>query len=163
MAESAFVHESAVLIGDVQLAGDVSVWPHVTLRGDEGKIRIGEGTNVQDGTTVHMTGGLSHTLVGAHVTVGHHCVLHGCRVGDGALLGMGSIILDNAVIGEGALIGAGSLVTQNKEIPAHCLAFGNPAKVIRELTPSEREDLAESWRHYVEQAQRYRARRGAGE
>lgn len=161
IAESAFVHESAVVIGDVELAADVSIWPQVTLRGDEGQIRIGEGTNIQDGTTIHMTGGLSHTLVGARVTVGHNCILHGCRVGDGALVGMGAIVLDNAVIGEGAMVGAGALVTQNKEIPPHTLAFGNPVKVIRELNENERQYLAYAWRHYVEQAGRYRARRGA--
>lgn len=159
IAESAFVHESAVIIGDVELAADVSVWPNATLRGDEGQIRIGEATNIQDGTTIHMTGGLSHTHVGAHVTVGHNCLLHGCRIGDLALIGMGSVLLDNAVVGAGSIVGAGSLVTQNKEIPPNTLAFGNPAKVIRELDDADRQHLAYAWRRYVEQARRYLAKR----
>jgi carbonic anhydrase/acetyltransferase-like protein (isoleucine patch superfamily) len=130
----------------------------VTLRGDEGRIVIGEGTNIQDGTTVHMTGGMSHTLVGKHVTVGHNCILHGCQIGDNALIGMGSIVLDNAKIGEGVLVGAGSLITQNKEFPPHTLVFGNPAPGQARADNKEREDLGYSWRHYVEHAEKYRQR-----
>ena len=160
IAASAFVHPAAVVIGDVELGEGASVWPQATLRGDEGRIVVGAGTNIQDGTTVHMTGGLSHTTMGAHVTVGHNCILHGCTIGDNALIGMGAIILDNAVVGEGALIGAGSLVTQNKVIPPGAMAFGNPAKVVRELNDEERAQLQVAWQHYVEQARIHAA--GAG-
>lgn len=155
IADTAFIHDSAIIIGAVEIAEDVSIWPNTTLRGDEGKIVIGEKTNIQDGSTIHMTGNLSDTIIGAKVTVGHNCILHGCKIGEGALIGMGSIILDNAEIGEWTLIGAGSLVTQNKVIPPRSLVFGNPAKVIRELTKEELKGLEESWKHYVDQAHRY--------
>src|SRR5688572_25814735 len=115
---TAFVHRSAVLIGRVRIGPDASVWPHVTLRGDEGDIVLGAGSNIQDGCTVHMTGNRSNTLVGDRVTVGHNCVLHGCRIEDDCLVGMGSILLDNCVIGSGTLIGAGTLITGDKIIPA---------------------------------------------
>ncbi|MCK5795797.1 MAG: gamma carbonic anhydrase family protein [Deltaproteobacteria bacterium] len=161
LGEAVFIHESAVVIGAVTLADEVSVWPNVTLRGDEGRIEIGRQTNIQDGTTIHMTGDLSHTIVGERVTVGHGCILHGCIVGDGALIGMGAILLDNATIGEGAFIGAGALVTQNKVIPPRTMVFGNPAKVVRELTPEEIDYTRYAWRHYVEQAALYQSLRAA--
>jgi carbonic anhydrase/acetyltransferase-like protein (isoleucine patch superfamily) len=161
LGERVFVHASAVVIGDVKLGDEVSIWPHATLRGDEGRIEIGARTNVQDGTTVHMTGDLSHALIGERVTIGHNCILHGCKIGDNALIGMGAIILDNAEIGEGALIGAGTLITANKVIPPRSLVYGNPFKVVRELTDEEIESTNYSWKHYVEQAGNYLAK-GSG-
>ncbi len=155
LGERVFIHRSAVVIGDVTLGDQVSIWPHATLRGDEGQIEIGAGTNIQDGTTIHMTGNLSHTRIGERVTVGHNCILHGCKIGDNALIGMGSIILDNAEIGEGTLIGAGTLITQNKVIPPRSMVFGNPFTIKRELSEEEIASMDKSWRHYVEQAASY--------
>lgn len=154
---SAWVHPTAVIIGQVELGPDVSVWPHATLRGDEGRIVVGAGSNIQDGSTVHMTGGLSHTMVGERVTVGHNVILHGCLVEDDCLIGMGAILLDNCRIGRGSYVGAGALVTGGKEIPPGSLVFGNPARVIRPVSARETEWIAHGWAHYIESAQRYRA------
>lgn len=154
---SAWVHDTAVVIGQVTLEANVNVWPHATLRGDEGRIHIGAGSNIQDGTTVHMTGGLSHSIVGARVTVGHNVILHGCVVEDDCLIGMGAILLDNCRIGRGSYIGAGALVTGGKEIPPGSFVFGNPARVIRPCGEREAEWIAHAWSHYVELAEKYRA------
>ena len=152
---SAFVHPTAVIIGRVRLGADVSIWPNTTLRGDEGAITIGEGTNIQDGTTLHMTGGLSETVVGRRVTVGHNCILHGCIIEDDVLIGMGSIVMDNARVGAGSYVGAGTLITAGKVIPPGSLAFGNPMRVVRPVNAREREWIAHAWSHYIENARKY--------
>lgn len=156
--QAAFIHSSAVLIGEVILGRDVSVWPHATLRADEGEIVIGAGSNIQDGCTVHMTGGRSTTHVGERVTVGHNAVLHGCTIGDDCLIGMGAIILDNAEISAGSLVGAGALVTGDKSFPPDSMLLGNPARLVRKLTDDERAWIEHAWKHYVEQANRYAGR-----
>lgn len=154
-----FIHPSAAVIGRVTLGDRVSIWPQVTLRGDEGDIIIGEDTNIQDGTTVHMTGGLSHSMIGARVTVGHMCLLHGCIVGDDCLIGMGSILLDNCKIGAGSFIAAGSMITGGKEIPPHSFVMGRPGHlVIQAITERRTQEMAYSWRHYVEVQRGYRTR-----
>lgn len=150
VAESAFIEGSAHIIGDVQIGEQSSVWFNCVLRGDVFPIRIGHHTNIQDGTIIHVTSDQFPTLVGDYVTIGHGVILHGCNVKDYSLVGIGSIILDEAVIGEGSLIAAGSLVTPGTVIPPHSLVMGSPAKVRRELTPEEVAHLDFNWRHYVE-------------
>ncbi len=154
--ESAFVHRSAVLIGKIKIGAESSVWPHTTIRADDGRITIGARTSIQDGSVVHLTNGLSHTVVGDQVTVGHRVILHGCEVEDGCLIGMGAIILDNARIGAQSLVGAGALVTQNKVIPPRSLVLGSPAKVVRQLTDEEVARLDLSWQAYVHNGRLYK-------
>jgi carbonic anhydrase/acetyltransferase-like protein (isoleucine patch superfamily) len=154
--ENAFVHEHAVLIGQVSVGANSSIWPGVVLRGDMGRIAIGENTSIQDGSICHITEGLSETLVGNRVTVGHRVILHGCIVEDECLVGMGSILLDNCVIGKGSLIAAGALITAGKRIPPNSLVMGSPAKVIREVNDRERAMIDGGWRIYVEYAKQYK-------
>lgn len=154
---SAWVHPAATVIGDVELGAEVSVWPGAVLRGDMNPIRIGARSNIQDGAVVHNTHDLSVTVVGERVTVGHNAVLHGCRVADGCLIGMGSTLLDNAEIGADCLIGAGALVPVGRVIPPESMVLGLPARVVRPITRSEREELDEAWRIYVGHARRWRS------
>ena len=151
----AFVHESAVLIGQVDVGAHSSIWPGVVMRGDMGRIRIGESTSIQDGSTCHITEGLSETQVGNCVTVGHRVILHGCIVEDECLIGMGSILLDNCVIGKGSLVAAGTLITVGTKIPPNSLVMGSPGKVIRPVNEKEKNMIADGWRVYVDYAQRY--------
>jgi carbonic anhydrase/acetyltransferase-like protein (isoleucine patch superfamily) len=147
--DGAWVHESAVVMGDVYLARGVTIWPTAVLRGDMGPIRIGEESNIQDGAVCHDTSGLSETLVGRRVTVGHRAVLHGCVVEDRCLIGMGAIVLDNAVVGEGSIIGAGAVVTAGRIIPPGSLVLGVPGKVIRPVTDADKEQIEEGWQSYL--------------
>ena len=156
IAEGVFVHRRALIIGRVRIATRASLWPNATLRGDVGEITIGEASNIQDGVMVHSTYQLSSAIIGARVTVGHNAVLHGCRIADCCLIGMGAIILDNAEIGEGSLIGAGSLITANKVIPPGSMVFGSPAKVVRPVTEKERQWIELSWQRYLKYAGSYR-------
>ena len=110
IGQDVFIHPNSTLIGQVILGDRVSIWPGVTLRGDEGQILIGDDTNIQDGTVIHMTGGYSHTQIGARTTVGHLCLLHGCTIEENCLIGMGTLLLDQCVIGEGSYIAAGTLI-----------------------------------------------------
>jgi carbonic anhydrase/acetyltransferase-like protein (isoleucine patch superfamily) len=155
--EDAFAHGSAVLIGQVKVGARASIWPNATLRGDDGRIEIGEDSNIQDGSVVHLTGGLSHTTVGCRVTVGHNVTLHGATVEDDCLVGMGAIVLDNAHVGHHSLIGAGALVTQGTQIPPYSLVLGSPAKVIRPLKEAELRQIDQGWRTYAAHAARYLA------
>ena len=152
---SAFCHQSAVLIGDVEVGKESSIWPNCTLRGDMGKIRIGNQSSIQDNTVIHMTTNLSSAVVGDRVTVGHNVILHGCIIEDECLIGMGAILLDNCKIGTGSLVAAGSLVTVNAEIPPNSLVMGSPAKVKRPLNEEERKMIDSGWPHYVEVAKAY--------
>lgn len=157
LAEEAWVHSSAVVIGDVHLGARSSIWPNVTLRGDEGHIEIGEDTNIQDGSCVHMTGGFSHSQIGARVTVGHMCLIHGCTIEDDCLIGMGTILLDRCVIGTGSYIAAGSMITGGKIIPPHSFVMGRPGSLVIKPIPALRQqELEYSWRHYVETQRSYR-------
>jgi len=133
-----WIHPSAVLLGDVRLGANVSVWPTVVLRGDQGAIVIGEDTNLQDGTVAHATGGISTVRVGARVTVGHRVILHGCEVGDDVLVGMGSILLDDCRIEPWCLVAAGSVVPGGMHVPSGSVVMGNPARVVRELREKDR-------------------------
>lgn len=156
----AWVHASAVLIGDVTVGPESTIWPHTTLRGDDGAIVIGARSSIQDGTVVHCTEDLSSTVVGDQVTVGHNVTLHGARIGANCIVGMGSTLLDNAELGEGCILGAHSLLTQGVKIPSGSLVLGSPAKVVRPLTDKERDQVAYSWRRYVQQCAIYKGMAG---
>jgi carbonic anhydrase/acetyltransferase-like protein (isoleucine patch superfamily) len=138
-----------VLVGDVHVGAEASIWFGAVLRGDVAPIRIGDRTSIQDNAVIHATGGLSATTVGSGCTVGHGVILHGCKVGDGVLVGMGSVVLDNAELGEECLLGAGSLVTPGQRIPPRVLALGRPAKVVRPLTEDDLARLREAAALYV--------------
>ncbi len=155
MAESAWVADSAQVMGNVVLAEDSSVWFGATLRGDTETITVGRGSNVQDGSVMHADIGYPLTL-GDHVTIGHMVMLHGCTIGDESLIGIGATVLNGAVIGKNCLVGAGSLVTEGKTFPDGSMIMGTPAKVVKTLTPEQIEGLRRSAQHYVENAQRYR-------
>jgi len=150
-----FIAPNATLIGDIEMGEASSVWFGCVLRADIGTIRIGARTNIQDLSMAHMTHGLSNLEVGADVTVGHGVILHGCRVEDACLVGMGAIVLDNAVIGEGSLVGAGALVPPRMKVPPGSLVLGNPAKVVRPINAREKAMIEEGGAHYVENAKRY--------
>ncbi len=153
--DSAFVAETATVIGDVELAESSSVWFGSILRGDVHFIRIGARTNVQDASVIHVTGGTHPTVVGADVTVGHRVTLHGCTVHDRCLVGMGAIVLDGAVVGEESMVGAGAVVPPGMIIPPRTLALGAPARVKRDLTVDEIASLHRSARVYVDRARQY--------
>jgi gamma-carbonic anhydrase len=154
---SAFVVESAVIVGDVVVGPEASVWFHAVLRGDVERVRIGARTNVQDNATIHVSGGRWPTVVGEDVTIGHAAVLHGCTVGDHALVGIGAIVLDGAEIGAECLVGAGALVTPGTAVPPRSLVLGHPARRVRELSGEEIERLHRSAANYLAHAARYRA------
>lgn len=152
---SAFVADTARVIGRVTLAEDSSVWFGAVLRGDTDPITVGRGSNIQDGSVLHADIGVPLTI-GEYVTVGHQVMLHGCTIGDESLIGIGAIVLNGARIGRHCLVGAGALVTEGKVFPDGSLILGSPAKVVRPLTPQEIEGLRQSARHYIENARRFR-------
>ena len=153
---TAYVHQSAQLVGDVLIGAQSSVWFNVVIRGDVYPIRIGARTNIQDNSTVHVTGGRWETIVGDDVTVGHAVVLHGCRIGNRCLVGIGAIVLDGVEIADDCLIAAGSLITPGTKVPPETLVMGSPAKVVRSLHADELAHLKESAMNYVAHAASYR-------
>jgi carbonic anhydrase/acetyltransferase-like protein (isoleucine patch superfamily) len=155
LAPTAWVADSAEVIGDVTLAEDASIWFGVVIRGDNHNIHIGRGSNVQDLSVLHTDAGVP-LVVGERVTIGHQVMLHGCTIGDETLIGIGSVVLNGARIGKNCLVGAGSLVTENKEFPDGSMIIGSPAKVVRQLTPEQIAGLKRSAQHYVDNARRYR-------
>ena len=158
---SAFVDDSAVVTGNVVIGADSSVWPMCSVRGDIHSIRIGERTNIQDGSILHVTHdsefapGGNALSIGSDVTVGHNVVVHACTVEDMCLLGMGSVILDGAIVRSGAMIGAGSLVSPGKEVEGGYLWLGSPVKRVRELSEKEKAFLVYSSAHYVDLKNRH--------
>ncbi|MGG5317212.1 gamma carbonic anhydrase family protein [Enterococcus sp. AZ072] len=152
-----FIAGSADIYGDVTIGKGSTIWFQSVIRGDSNSIKIGEITNIQDGTVVHVDHDAS-VVIGDYVTVGHGCIIHGCTIHSGALIGMGSTVLNYAEIGENSLIGAGSLVTEHTIIPPNSLAFGSPARVVRELTPEEIDKNRQNALHYQEQGNAYLAR-----
>ena len=156
MGEGAWAAPSADLIGDVRLGSRASVWFGAVIRADNTPILIGEESNIQDGAIGHSDPGAPLTI-GARVTVGHQAILHGCRVGDGALIGMGARVLNGAVIGDHCLVGAGALVTEGKSFEAGMLIVGSPARALRPLTEAELAMLQLSAMHYAEKAAHYAA------
>ena len=165
IAGSAYVDETALVIGDVTLEDDVSLWPQVVARGDVNSIVIGARTNIQDGTILHVShdsefapGGFS-LCIGADITVGHQAILHGCTVEDRCLIGMAATVMDGAVIHSGAIVGAGSLVPPGRELEGGYLWVGSPARKVRALRSEEKGFLEYSAAHYVELKNRHRAER----
>jgi carbonic anhydrase/acetyltransferase-like protein (isoleucine patch superfamily) len=152
-----FVAPTAVVIGDVVLGDEASLWFGTILRGDVGSIRVGKRTNIQDLSIVHVTGGEADTVIGEEVTVGHRVVVHGCTIEDGALVGMGSVLLDGCVIGEGSVVGAGAVVPPGTKIPPRSLVLGVPARVVRPATDAEARLGRDGAERYVALAARYRS------
>ena len=155
LGNNAWVADSAQVIGQVTLEENVSVWFGAVIRGDAERIRIGRGSNIQDGSVLHADPGVPLTL-GENVSVGHKVMLHGCTVGDGSLIGIGAVVLNNARIGKHCLVGAGSLVTEGKEFPDGSMILGSPAKAVRQLDAEQIAGLQRIAAHYVENAQRFR-------
>jgi gamma-carbonic anhydrase len=152
-----FLAETCAVIGDVVIGDESSIWYGTVLRGDGYPIRIGARSNLQDGTLVHVTTDQFATIIGDDVTIGHGAIVHGCTIEDRCLIGMGATILDGARIGRGSLVGAGALITPGTNIPPDSLVLGAPAKVVRPIKPSEREQIEFGAAHYVELARRYLA------
>ncbi|GJL58489.1 MAG: gamma carbonic anhydrase family protein [Nitrospirales bacterium] len=155
VAPSAFIEDTAVVIGDVAVGSESSVWFHAVIRGDVHSIRIGHRTNIQDLCLLHVTHDTHPLTLGDDITVGHHVVLHGCTIQDRVLIGMGAIIMDGVVIEEDCVIGAGALITRNIHIPSRSLVMGSPAKVKRLLTDAEVQWIKESAANYIRYAQQY--------
>ncbi len=155
VAEDVYISPGVQIIGDVEIGSKSNLWPNAVIRGDMNKITIGQHTNVQDNSTLHVD--TDHPLViGDNVTIGHNAILHGCTIGNTTLIGMGAIVLDGAKIGDEVLIGAGALIPPGKEIPPRCLVVGSPGKVIRELKEEEITALKRSANTYAEKGQIYR-------
>ena len=153
---TAFVEESAQVIGDVVIGEESSVWFNAVVRGDVFHVRIGARTNVQDGTVIHVSSGTHATILEDEVTVGHNVTLHGCHVERGSLVGIGAIVMDGARVGAESLVAAGSLVAPGTVIPPRSLVMGVPAKVKRPLTDEEAAGLAHFWKNYVEYTKEYK-------
>jgi len=153
---SVYIADNAVVTGDVSIDEESTIWFNTVIRGDVASTVIGKRCSIQDLSCIHQSPD-NPVIIEDEVTVGHQVTLHGCVIRKRALIGMGSIILDGAEIGEGAFIGAGSLVPPGKKIPPNCLAIGRPAKVVREVTPDDREDMDRIIREYVEKGQLYKA------
>lgn len=153
---SVFKTPSAEIIGDVEIGADCSLWFNVVVRGDVNSIRIGEGTNVQDGSILHVTFNKAALTIGNNVTIGHSVTLHGCTVKDLVLVGMRAVIMDHAEIGEESIVGAGALVTEGTKIPPRSLVVGSPAKVVRPLRDEELAFLRKSAENYKQYVKWYR-------
>lgn len=154
--ESAYIDETAVIIGDVHIGEESSVWCNVSIRGDVFYIRIGNRTNVQDNSVIHVSNGTYATVLEDEVTIGHSVTLHGCYIGRGSLIGIGAIVMDGVRVGEKSLVAAGSLITPGTQIPSRSLVMGSPAKVKRELTNEEVANLDLFWMNYVEYTKLYK-------
>ena len=155
LGDGTFVAAGSRLIGDLVTGSDVSFWFNVVVRADCNFIRIGDRTNIQDGSTIHVTNSLFSTTIGSNVTIGHNAVLHGCIIGDGTLIGMGAIVLDGAQIGKESIVAAGALVTPGKIFPPYSMIMGSPAKVVRLLSTEERSQLQASVIYYLEYKSNY--------
>jgi carbonic anhydrase/acetyltransferase-like protein (isoleucine patch superfamily) len=156
IAASCYIDPSAQVIGDVEIGERSSVWPNVTIRGDVNQIRIGEESNVQDNSVIHVEHDIYPTIIGNRVTVGHSVTLHGCVIEDDCLIGIGAIVLNGARVGKGTVIAAGALVPERMEIPPGSMVMGMPAKVKRELRPEEIERFRENAQNYVRYREAFR-------
>lgn len=159
VAASAYVDPSAQVIGEVSIGDESSIWPCVVIRGDVGRIAIGNQTNIQDNSTLHSDVG-SPLSIGNRVTVGHQAMLHGCTIEDDCLIGIGAIVLNGAKIGRGSVVAAAALVPEGMEVPPGCVVMGVPAKVRREVTAEEKERFDLNLQHYLEKTRHYRAENG---
>ena len=156
LGPDAWVAPNATVIGDVRLGDNASIWWNAVVRGDNDTITIGAGSNIQDGSVLHVDAGVP-MILGANVTVGHLVMLHGCTIGEESLIGIKSVILNHAVIGRHCIIGANSLIPEGKVIPERSLVMGSPGKVVRQLSDDEVARLLLAAQGYVENARRYRA------
>lgn len=149
MRNSVYIAPNATVVGDVTLEENVNLWYGTIVRGDNGPITIGEGTNVQDNCVIHDA-----TVIGKHCTIGHGAIVHGCTLGDGCLIGMGAIVLNGAVLEENCLVGAGAVVTGKMKAPAGSVLLGSPAKIVKQLTPEQIQENLRNGAHYVELAKK---------
>ena len=156
LGHEAWVAPNATVIGDVRLGDNASIWWNAVVRGDNDTITIGAGSNIQDGSVLHVDAGVPLSI-GDNVTVGHQVMLHGCTIGDESLIGIKSVILNRAVIGRHCIIGANSLIPEGKVIPERSLVMGSPGKIVRQLSDDEVARLLLAAQGYVENARRYRA------
>lgn len=154
--DSCYISESVDLIGDITLGENVSVWFGTVVRGDMHFITIGNRSNIQDNSVIHVTTDVSPTRIGDEVTVGHNAIIHGATIEDRCLIGMGTIIMDDAVIGEGSIVGAGAVVPPNMIIPPRSLVVGLPAKIVRQTSDEELEMIIERAQHYIDFSQEYK-------
>jgi carbonic anhydrase/acetyltransferase-like protein (isoleucine patch superfamily) len=155
IAPGAFIAQGAIVLGDVHVGAESSIWYGTIVRGDAERIRIGAGTNLQDLSVLHSDPGVP-CLVGDRVTVGHRAILHGCLIEDDCLIGMGAILLNGVRIGRGSVVGAGSLLLEGMDVPPGSLVVGAPAKVLRRVDERAAARIEHAWRHYVEMARRHR-------
>ncbi len=153
--ETVYIADGATVIGDVTLSKDASVWTGAVLRGDNDWVKIGAGTNMQEGAVLHADPGYP-LLVGANVTIGHQAMLHGCTVGDGALIGIQAVVLNGAIIGKNCLVGAGALVTEGKIFPDNTLIIGSPARVLKQISAEQLKIMQRDTADYVDRARRYK-------
>lgn len=153
--KNTYISESVDIVGKVKIKENVNIWFGAKIRGDINEIIIGENTNVQENSVIHVDSDYS-CIIGKNVTIGHGAIIHGCNISDNVLVGMGSIILNNVKISKNTIIGAGSLITQGKEFPEGVLILGNPAKVIRKLTKYEIESIKKSADNYVDLSKKYK-------
>lgn len=153
--KSVFLADGAKVIGDVEIGKNSNIWFNAVIRADSASVKIGENSNVQDNAVIHTSKSFS-VKIGDNVTIGHGAIVHGCTVGNNVMIGMGAIVLDGAVIEDNSIIGAGTLVTQNKAIPTGSLAFGNPMRVVRQLTEQEISSITENAASYVDKAKKYK-------
>jgi carbonic anhydrase/acetyltransferase-like protein (isoleucine patch superfamily) len=151
-----WVADSAVVVGNVLLKQNASVWFNAVIRGDNELITIGEGSNVQDGSVLHTDPGCALTI-GSHVTIGHKVMLHGCEIGEGSLIGINAVVLNGAKIGKNCIVGANALITEGKEIPDNSMVMGSPGKVVKTLTDEQAAGIRVGAAHYVENARRFKA------
>lgn len=156
IAEDAFIAPNATIIGDVVIGLDSGIWFNCLLRGDVNEIRVGERTNIQDGTVVHVSGQGQGTYIGNDITIGHMALIHACSLEDGCFIGMKATIMDDAIVESGAMVAAGALVTPGKRIPEGQLWAGSPARYLRDLGPSDLDIIRYTAPHYVKLAHRYR-------
>ena len=159
ISDTCFVAETADIIGDVKIGDNSSIWFKKVVRGDVNYIRIGNNTNIQDNSVLHVNTDTHPLIIGDNVTAGHMVILHGCTIKDRVLVGMGAIVQDGAVIESDTMVAAGSVVTQNSHIPSGKLVMGIPAKVKRDLTDEEKEDIKQSSNNYVKNSEAYRKNR----
>ena len=146
---AAYIAPNATVVGDVILGENANIWYGAVLRGDSACISVGEGSNVQDNAVLHEA-----VTMGKHCTVGHGAIVHGCTLGDECLIGMGAIVLDGAVLGDGCIVGAGAVVTGKMNAPENSLLLGSPAKIMKTVTPEQRQHSLENALHYVELARK---------
>jgi carbonic anhydrase/acetyltransferase-like protein (isoleucine patch superfamily) len=153
---SAFIAQGAIVLGDIHLGRDSSVWYNSVIRGDSGRIEVREGSNIQDLSMLHADPGFP-CLVGRRVTVGHRVILHGCTVEDDCMIGMGAILLNGVKVGAGSVVGAGAVLPEGMDVPPGSVVMGVPGKIVKQVDEAMRGRIDHAWRHYIKEAQRHRS------